>query len=328
MAKRGITDADLEFDMGVEKTFDCLVVQENIELGQRVEQFSVEIWTGERWKEITRSTTIGNKRMLRFSPQTAQKVRLRLLQARWTPALSFFGLYKRMPQLTIDPASGAFSEDIKVDLSTGEEGTQIYYTLDGKEPDTFSLKYTKPLIFRKSTNILAIAYDHRLMPSFIREGNYTKATFSISYREAPSPKYPGKDQLTLMDGRKGSLDFSGGEWLGWEGEDMVVTVDYNEIKSFSQASADFLHDQSSWIFPPTKVFFEVSMDGKNYQPWGWDINSENWDISSSKRKQFLVKGQKTFRFVRITAKSILKCPKGHAGEGGKAWLFCDELSFQ
>ncbi len=328
MAKKGVTEADLEFDMGMEKTFDCLVIQENIELGQRVEQFSLEIWTGERWKEITRSTTIGNKRMLRFSPQTAQKVRLRLLQARWTPTVSFFGLYKRMPQLTINPAGGAFSEEVQVDMSTPEEGNQIYYTIDGSDPNIYSLKYTKPLSFNKSTNLLAVAIDHCGVPSFIRQGTYTKATFSIRYKYPPSPKYPGKDQLTLLDGRKGSLDFSGGEWLGWEGEDMIVTIDYNETKSFSKASADFIHDQGSWIFPPTEVTFEVSTDGKNYKVWGREKNSEFWDLSSAKHREFGVSGQNQFRFVRITAKSMGNCPKGHAGEGGKAWLFCDEITIQ
>jgi len=213
-------------------------------------------------------------------------------------------------------------------MSTPEEGNQIYYTIDGSDPNIYSLKYTKPLSFNKSTNLLAVAIDHCGVPSFIRQGTYTKATFSIRYKYPPSPKYPGKDQLTLLDGRKGSLDFSGGEWLGWEGEDMIVTIDYNETKSFSKASADFIHDQGSWIFPPTEVTFEVSTDGKNYKVWGREKNSEFWDLSSAKHREFGVSGQNQFRFVRITAKSMGNCPKGHAGEGGKAWLFCDEITIQ
>jgi len=327
-ARKGVTEADLEFDLGEEKTFDCLVIQENIELGQRVEQFSLEIWSGDRWKEITRSTTIGNKRMLRFSPQTAQKVRLRLLQARWSPAISFAGLYKRLPELNIEPSGGAFSDEMQVKVSTNEKGPQIYYTLDGSDPTSFSLKYTQPLSIKESTHIRAIAIDNRGIPSFIREGDFTKATFSMQFSKPPSPKYLGKDQLTILDGRKGTLDFAGGEWLGWEGEDMVLTIDYKEVKNFSMISAGFLHDQGSWIFHPKGVMFEVSRDGRIYLLWGREANSEHWDQAGAKRKEFSAVGQKQARFVRITAKSIVNCPKGHAGEGGKAWLFCDEISLK
>jgi len=327
-AKKGDTEADLEFELDEEINFDCLVLQENIALGQRVEQFSLEIWTGERWKEITRSTTIGNKRMLRFSPQTAKKLRLRLLQARWTPALSFVGIYKRMPELNINPTGGAFTDEIEVELNTAEDGNQIYYTLDGSDPTSLSLKYTKPLVFTESTMLRAVAIDHRGVSSFIREGSYTKATFSMSFKNAPSPKYPGKDQLTIIDGRKGLLDFAGGEWLGWEGDDMIVTIDYKETKKLKSISASFLHEQGSWIFYPDGVTFETSMDGRNYQYWGGEKNNEHWDQASAKRKEFKASGPRTARFVRVTAKSIGNCPKGHAGEGGKAWLFCDEIEIK
>jgi len=325
-ARNGHTEADLEFDMGGENTFDCLMIQENIELGQRVEQFSFEVWTGERWKEVTRSTTIGYKRMLRFSPQTAQKVRLRLLQARATPSVSFFGLYKRMPNLSIKPSGGVFSDEIIVELGTEEEGCQIYYTLDGSIPGKFSLKYTKPLIFTESTSIRAAAIDQRGVAGFIREADFTKASFSISYENPPSPKYPGKEQLTMIDNRKGPLDFSGGDWLGWEGEDMVVTIDYKETGNYSHISAGFLHDPGSWIFHPVEVIFETSSDGKNYRLWGAVKNTEHWDTSTPKRRDFGVDAPREARFVRVTAKSVGVCPEGHAGEGGKAWVFCDEIT--
>ena len=324
-AKSGHTEADIEFELAKETTFDCLVLQENIELGQRVEQFSLEIWNGERWKEITRSTTIGSKRMLRFSPQTAKKIRLRLLQARWSPTLSFVGIYKRMPQMSVHPASGAFSDELEIELRTPEEGNQIYFTLDGTDPTSSSLKYSGPILIKESTDLRAIAIDGRGVAGFIREGAYTKATFSMTFDNPPSPKYPGKDQLTIIDGRKGILDFSGGNWLGWEGQDMVVTIDYKEAKKLKSISAGFLHEEGSWIFYPDGVTFETSNDGVNFQYWGGEKNLENWDQPSPKRKEFKTSGPRTARYVRVTAKSIINCPDGHAGQGGKAWMFCDEI---
>ncbi|MCD6346362.1 MAG: alpha-L-fucosidase, partial [Bacteroidales bacterium] len=238
MAKNGETEADIELDLGEEKTFDCLSISENIELGQRVEQFSLDVWTGERWKEVTRSTTIGYKRLLRFSPQTAQKVRLRILQARFTPAIAFIGLHKRQPQLEISPAGGAFMEEMKIEMKSELANNKIYYTLDGKEPNEYSLKYNDPITISQTTQIKAIAYDSRGVGSFIREGNYTQASFTIAYKTPPSPKYPGSSQIVLMDGRKGILDFSSGDWIGWEGDDMVATIDFGEVKEFRRVTAD------------------------------------------------------------------------------------------
>lgn len=327
MARKGETEADLELDLGEEKTFDCVTLCENIALGQRVEQFSIEVWNGERWKEITRSTTIGNKRLLRFSPVRAQQVRLRILQSRYTPAIAYFALHKRLPQLELNPAGGAFMEEIEVELQTDLENQAVYYTLDGSEPTKESIPYQGPIHLTESAQIKAVAFDERGAASFIRTGNYTKATFSISYQYAPSPKYPGNSQITLMDGLNGSTDFSSGEWLGWEGEDMVATIDFGEMKSFDKISASFIGAPGSWIFLPRAIEVEVSKDGKSFQKIGTATNPEEWNGSEdTQRKSLTVAKSGSTRYLRVTALSQKVCPKGHAGEGGKAWLFCDEIS--
>jgi len=328
MPRKGKLEANLEFDLQKEQTIDCITVQENIEYGQRVEQFSLEVWKKERWREVTRSTTIGNKRLLRFSPQTTNRVRLRILQSRATPAISFVGFHKRPPELKINPGSGAFIDSVNVRISSDPESNKIYYSLDGTVPDEFSLKYTAPLTFEKTTHIRAVAIDHRGVKSFLREATFTKADFKMTYLHAPSDKYPGRDQLTLMDGRKGSTDFGSGAWLGWEGDDMVVTIDYKTRKSFRRMAADFLNDTGSWIFLPKEVIFTYSNDGRHFATLGRSKNTQAWDQFTGSRKEFSASGHFQARYVRISAISMGVCPKGHAGEGGKAWVFCDEITVE
>jgi len=328
MPKKGVLEADLEFDFGEERTFDCVTIQENIEYGQRVEQFSLEIWRNDRWREVTRSTTIGYKRMLRFSPQTTSKVRFRILQSRGTPAISFFGLHKRVPEVSIVPGTGAFSDSVVVHLSGDVESNEIFYTLDGSEPTEYSLKYIAPLVLTESTHLKAVAIDHRGVKSFLREGNYTKATFSLSFTHEASSKYPGKNQLTIVDGRKGSSDFANGDWLGWEGEDMILTIDYNEVKPIKRVAVGFLNETGSWIFPPKEVVFEVSGDGRNFTTIWAGTNNQAWDTYNAQRMDFAADVKVSARFVRVKAVSMGICPKGHAGEGGKAWLFCDEVTIE
>ncbi|MCK5820662.1 MAG: alpha-L-fucosidase [Bacteroidales bacterium] len=329
MAKKGEDEADLEFDLGEEKAFDCITISENIELGQRVEQFSIDVWKDDRWREITRSTTIGNKRILRFSPRTAQKVRLRILQARYTPAISFFALHKRPPQLELLPAGGAFMEEMAVELKSDMDDHDIYYTLDGSEPDKSSLKYSAPVTISESAQIRAIAYDSRGASSFIRTGTYTKATFSITYKYPPSPKYQGNSQIVLMDGQNGSSDFSSGDWLGWEGVDMVTTIDFGEVKEFKRVTANFVNAVGSWIFLPRGMKVEYSTDGKRFKKMGELTNPVLWDEApETDRQAFSVYRSTKAKFIRVTGVSIKTCPDKHAGEGGKAWLFCDEITVE
>lgn len=86
----------VELDLGSSQYFNRLSIGENIANGQRVEKFALEVWNGYKWKEVERSTTIGYKRLLKFPRQKAQKVRIRIEQARFTPEISSIGLYNSL----------------------------------------------------------------------------------------------------------------------------------------------------------------------------------------------------------------------------------------
>lgn len=75
-------------------TVDVLSLQENITIGQRVEKFTLEYKDGQEWKEATKGTTIGYKRLLRFNPLTAKEFRLKIEASRLNPTIAEMGLYK------------------------------------------------------------------------------------------------------------------------------------------------------------------------------------------------------------------------------------------
>jgi alpha-L-fucosidase len=84
----------MEYALTGEKTFDVLLLKEKIQVGQRVEKFVLESSGKDGWTTIAEGTTIGYKRLLRFSSVTTNKVRLRILSSRLNPAIAEFGLYK------------------------------------------------------------------------------------------------------------------------------------------------------------------------------------------------------------------------------------------
>jgi len=93
-AEDGVESARIEFDFPAAKTFDRARLEEYFRIGQRVEKFSLEAWDGQAWRVFAQGTTIGAKRLLRFAPVTAARIRLVLEQSRTNPTLAAFGLYQ------------------------------------------------------------------------------------------------------------------------------------------------------------------------------------------------------------------------------------------
>ena len=92
------TTGSIDVELAQPATFDRAMVQEMYANGQRVEAFKLEAFVDGQWKEAAQGTTIGSKRLLRFPPITAARVRLTILDARDTPQIRAFGLYKASPR--------------------------------------------------------------------------------------------------------------------------------------------------------------------------------------------------------------------------------------
>jgi len=88
------TTGTLEVDLGKPVTFNVSMVKEYIPMGQGVEAYSIEAWDGTEWKVISTGTTIGHKKLDRFSDVTASKVRLNIQKSQFTPQIRAFGLFK------------------------------------------------------------------------------------------------------------------------------------------------------------------------------------------------------------------------------------------
>ena len=76
-APDGINDAVLTFDLGAEKTFNRILLQEYIPLGQRIKAFTIKVLTADgSWKEIASETTIGFKRIVPVETVTSSKIEI------------------------------------------------------------------------------------------------------------------------------------------------------------------------------------------------------------------------------------------------------------
>lgn len=83
----------IEFEMKSLKSFDVVMLQEKIQLGQRIEKFRVDYWNGKEWIECARGTTVGFKRLIKFPLVKAKKIRIVVEQSRLNSIIQNVGLY-------------------------------------------------------------------------------------------------------------------------------------------------------------------------------------------------------------------------------------------
>jgi len=88
----GPSTLTLQFPSAV--TFDRVVLQEAIALGQRVSSFYVEAQTSEGWQRVATGTTIGHKRILPAPMTKATSLRVTIAESIGAPAIARVSLAK------------------------------------------------------------------------------------------------------------------------------------------------------------------------------------------------------------------------------------------
>lgn len=148
---------------------------------------------------------------------------------------------------------------------------------------------------------------------------------SVALTTPASHKYLDGWAAGLTDGVVGWDDYHM-HWLGFEGEDMGVTIDLGHITSTSRINTAFLQDIASWIFLPTVVEFFVSENGERFESLGMLPASEDPRCEGALRSPASLSFKpRRVRYVRVKAVNMKQCPSWHKGAGGKAWVFCDEI---
>ncbi len=285
-----------------------LMLQEAIAThSERVEKHAVDAWLDGQWKEIAAATNIGYKRILRFPDVTTNRLRVRVLESRLSPAISSISAYyyhSRPPRLsftpdkngnvTIAPVQQEFNwkphgENAVQNLNTGLE---IYYTLDGSEPTKSSKKYEGSFLFQ--------------------QGNLKAASFIGDNKGAVSSEQVGiakKDWKLInisseRDDKKGIMTFDANPNTYWQTNDgdgpHYIAIDlgkeYN-LKGFAY-TPQTQHAEGMMA----KGILQSSSDGLNWK------NLEAFEfgnlINDPVKRTHIFKQPVTTRYIRVQATEI------------------------
>ncbi len=237
-----------------------------------------------------------------------------------------------VPVPVIKAAGQTFRGRMQIELASIDgKPVELYYTTDGSEPTIKSQGFTKPFFIEADTTVKALAIAANGRRSLVATANYHRIPhdWKITLESRYSSQYTGGGDFALIDGIRGTTNWSGGGWQGYQGKDFVAVLDLGNVQDVSSVGAGFLQDIGSWIWMPARVEFELSMDGRNFSP---AIVIEN-DISEKQEgvvKRDFIKSisPKKARYVRIRAVNFGKIPAWHPGAGGDAWIFIDEILIQ
>jgi len=239
-----------------------------------------------------------------------------------------FGDAQLKPPL-ISADQDIFEDTLLVTLSLNFSKVNVFYTLDGSVPDTNSIKYDKPFSIDQTSNIKAISHKEGWVTSEINEAVYTKVGHKISLaklEKQPSDKYKAKGAASLIDFVKGTESFVDGNWLGYEGEHMMVTMDLGSVKSVNNVVVGALEATASYIFYPKGIEVSTSVNGKTFEKMKRiDIPIAKGPHPNELKSYLLDLESHDARYVIVKVLGTLKNPEWHAAPGAKNWIFIDEI---
>ncbi len=221
-----------------------------------------------------------------------------------------------------------FQERTQVELASPLPGAAIHYTLDGSLPTAASPRFKAPIDLQESATLTFIAYAVGLPASPVVETRFKRmpVQWGVDLQTPFHPQYSAGGNQALVDGIRGGMDFRLGGWQGFMGTDLLAVVDLRAPQPIYTLTLGCLQDQNAWIFMPTEVSFELSLDGQNWSPAIAVQNPVSPKQEAAVLHDFKANlGGQQARYIRMRARSIGPCPEWHKGTPGPSFLFVDEL---
>ena len=223
-------------------------------------------------------------------------------------------------------------DSLEVELKTNFNKVDLFYTLDGSVPDSTSIKYTNPIVLRKTTTLKVIANKKGWQSSEVASKQFAFVKYSpvdIRLNRPPNERYKGNGAKSLIDLSKGSTTFTDGLWLGYEKQHFTATLDLGKEEAVSGVTVGALEAPGSYIFFPKGMHISLSNDGKKFRK----ILTKTYPTTQENKPTEIINFTETFdtqkaRFVKIEVKSNLVNPDWHPAPGAACWLFIDEISVE
>jgi hypothetical protein len=196
--------------------------------------------------------------------------------------------------------------------------------------------YTKPFTIDYAAEIRAQAFLQ--LEGGVRFSKEAKAIFrtrdalkKIKSIGEYDNQYTGGGRDALMDGALGGKDFRTGGWQGYYGKPLDITVDLGKPTLLASVGISAHQDIKTWIwYPQTVQYYGITADGKEtYLGEVKCVDEQQVYGPMQKVIKLSLQDKAYYSSIRVHAETAFQViPSWHLGQGGKSWIFADEIIFE
>lgn len=279
-------DASMTLHFAKPISFNRFLVQEPIQLGQRVKAFTIEAKINGNWEEIAKETTIGYKRILRFPTITASEIRFHITDTKACPLINNIEVY--LAPIILSPPSITRNQNGDVEIKSSDSESEVYYTLDGSLPSSKSTKYTG--IF--STNdgkisVKAVAYN----PTNQLLSEVSEEDFEISRKMWKILESNDKNVSRVLDGNN---------YTSWQKGKAPTDLIIDLGKTETLMGFRYLPDQNWWAEASIITEYQFFVSENNID-WKLISDGEFSNIKNNPTWQVKTFNPLTARYIKLKA---------------------------
>ncbi len=219
--------------------------------------------------------------------------------------------------------TGTFTNKMEVYFKAYNPQDTIYVSLSNGKKHKFIGKGKIKL--KETTTITAYSQNKGKSQEIECKLYKIPAGRSVKVLTDVNSQYTASGDNALIDLKRGSDNWKLGCWQGYWGEDLEAIVDLGEKQRVKKVGGNFIQDQKSWIFMPTRVEYYISDNGVDFKLIETVENDVDQKIEGSITKTFFTKTGFSARYIKVKAYNLGVNPKWHLSAGEKSWLFIDEI---
>ncbi|RMG66752.1 MAG: peptidylprolyl isomerase [Bacteroidetes bacterium] len=241
-------------------------------------------------------------------------------------------------QLRLSPpqlknASSLLAEGERAILENKLPGVDIRYTLDGSEPDSLnSPRYEAPIPLAGPTLLRAQAFRPGWLSSEIADFALFPKGLSVDsvwLAHPPRDKYPGTGAPGLIDGQKGRIALTlGNFWMGFEEDPLIATLDLGpDAPPVGAVSLSYLEVIGSWVVWPDWVEVWGGNSPEEMRRLFRTVPAVPGESRPNQIRAITARLEESCacRYLKVVGMPERSLPGWHPGAGRKGHLFVDEI---
>lgn len=195
---------------------------------------------------------------------------------------------------------------ILVTLESERRPLEVHYTLDGTIPTLSSPRYSlgDTIVVSDSARIMAAHFVAGRIDGRVTEVDadyHLGVGKRLTWLTPTSREYASVGlETALLDGVRGTANFSDGKWLGTRASrDNVALIDLGVVQPIHKVSTRCMQQAGPGLYMPRWVEVSLSEDGQTFTPCGRILSATSPDDRRQRIETFTTRTDRKARYIKV-----------------------------